>query len=48
MAIKTVLSAAGTGVVPVLGAAGPRHAVERGPVAGLPAGESPAGNTPWT
>ncbi|MET7801483.1 hypothetical protein [Streptomyces decoyicus] len=47
MAIKK-LPAAGAVVVLVLGAVGHQHGVELGPVAVLPAGETPAGNTPWT
>lgn len=48
MAIKNLASATGAGVVPVLGAVGHQRGMEQGPVAVLPAGETPAGNTPWT
>ncbi|MFF8790912.1 hypothetical protein [Streptomyces sp. NPDC015125] len=48
MAIKKSPAAAGAVVVLVLRAAGNQHGVEQGPVAVLAAGETPAGNTPWT
>lgn len=48
MAIKKSLPATGAGVVPAPGAPGHRRGVEQGPVAVLPAGETPTDNTPWT
>ncbi|MFG2490490.1 hypothetical protein ACGFSD_05385 [Streptomyces caniferus] len=48
MAIKNLASATGAGVVPVPDALGHQRGMEQGPVAVLPAGETPADNTPWT
>ncbi|WP_164492885.1 hypothetical protein [Streptomyces lydicus] len=48
MAFKKLLPATGAGVVLHLGAVGHQRGVEQGPIAVLPAGETPADNTPWT
>ena len=48
MDIKKSPAVAGAVALRVLGAAGNQHGVGQGPVAVLPAGETPAGNTPWT